>query len=372
MKSLVPVFWIFLALLPAASCGRRGGRGLPTLSVGHVGHDHQLALGVAALKPRVMEEACGIHLEEEKPREVYLMVKGGKPEARIFIRKVGGGSRMPASMERGEIEVGLGGIAAEIFAIDRGDPVRVICPLNVDGDFLVVRPGFPAKDWKEFVRAVKKSEKPVRIGYKAPMAVAKLIFERACDAEGIPRAPSGEGKPGGVELVNLQGAANTIPTLRSGAVDGVVINEPVASNAVFRKAARVVCPLSQLPPRGEWVSHPCCSICALEKTLTGKRALVRDFLRLITAATRWMNAHKEEAARVAHRWTRVPLEVEEMSVPGITYVCEAGPAYRKGLYKWFAIMGKLGKFQGRLKGLSPERAFRATHDLSLLREVLGR
>ncbi len=372
MKSVLLCFGIFLVLLLPASCGRSGGGNLPTLSVGHVGHDHQLALGAAALKPGVMEKACGIHLKEEKPREVYLMVKGGKPEARIFIRKVGGGSRMPAAMERGEIEVGLGGIAAEIFAYDRGDPVKVICPLNVDGDFLLVRPDFPGKDWKGFVRAVRRSPRPVKIGYKAPMAVAKLIFERACDAEGIPRAPSGEGKPGGVELVNLQGAANTIPTLKSGAVDGVVINEPVASNAVFRKAARAVCPLSDLPPRGEWVSHPCCSICATERAITEKRPLLTDFLRLITAATRWMNGHKEEAARVAHQWTRAPLEVEEMSVPGITYIREAGPAYRKGLYRWFTMMGKLGKFQGRLEGLSPEKAFRATHDLSLLREVLGR
>ncbi len=361
-----------LLVLFLAACGRRGGEELPSLSVAHVGHDHQLALGVAALRPEVTERACRIRLREEKPREVYLMVKGGKPEARIFIRKVGGGSRMPAAMERGGIDLGLGGIAAEIFAIDRGDPFKVLCPLNVDGDFLLVRPGFPAKSWEEFVRAVRASPGPVKIGYKAPMAVAKLIFERACDAAGIPRAASGLGRPGGVELVNLQGASNTIPTLESGAVDGVVINEPVASNAVLRKAARIVCPLSALPPRGEWVSHPCCSLCATEKALSGKRALVKDFLRLVVAATDWMNAHKAEAARVAHEWTRVPLAVEERSVPGITYVCKAGPAYRKGLDRWFRIMGKLGKFKGRLAGLSPGKAFEKTHDLSLLEEVLGR
>jgi hypothetical protein len=107
---------------------------------------------------------------------VYELVEGEKTVAELHLEKVGGGSNMPAAMERGEIQVGLGGIPAVIFYVDKGSPFRILTPLNVDGDMLLVRPEFPADDWDSFVSAVKASEKPVRIGYKAPVAVAKLVF----------------------------------------------------------------------------------------------------------------------------------------------------------------------------------------------------
>ena len=41
--------------------------GIPTLTIGHVGHDHQIALGLAAMEPEFMQETCGVHLKELKP-----------------------------------------------------------------------------------------------------------------------------------------------------------------------------------------------------------------------------------------------------------------------------------------------------------------
>jgi len=372
--TIIALFPLAIAALLAAGCGKsekKGGPGavpIPTLTIGHVGHDHHIALGVAALEPGLVEKKCGFRLVEEKPREVYRLMEGDVPLARLLVKKVGGGSRMPTAMSQGKINIGLGGIPAVIFSIDRGNPARILCPLNVDGDMLLVRPDFPAKNWKDFIAAVKNWKGTVKIGYKAPVAVAKLIFMKACEASGIVCAPAGSGKPGQVELVNLQGAGNTIPSLESGSIDGAVINEPYGSMAFHAGAARIVSLLADLPPKGMWRSHPCCCLCATEKVIAEHPRVVRALVGMIAAATDIINGNKKKAAEIAAEWTKNPLEVESMSVPNIVYTTSPGEAYRKGLFRWFDMMRDLGKFKGTLEGLTDEEAFARVHDLSFVKE----
>ena len=346
---------------PAVAAGE-----IPVLTVGHVGHDHQIALGVAAMQPDLMESRCGAHLEELKPREVYRLVRGDRALCELRIKKVGGGSRMPTAMSNGEIDIGLGGIPAVVFSIDQGNGTRILCPLNVDGDMLLLRSDFPASDWEGFVAAVKASPAAVKVGYKAPVAVAKLIFEKACEAAGLACAAAGQGEAGQVELVNLQGNPNTIPSLESGAVQAAVTNEPVGSLAVHKGVACIASLLSDLPPAGMWRFHPCCCVCATDEAIAAHPEALGAFVRMMQAATEWINADKEAAASLAAQWTRKPLEVERMSVPNIVYTTAADEAYRTGLDRWFDMMRDLGKFQGELAGLSDAELFARVHDLSFL------
>ena len=379
------IAWLAASLIAAlllVACGGNGGSSksdgngssnsperLPTLTVGHVGHDHQIALGLAALEPERMQKACGAHLKELKPREVYQLVAGDKPLAELHIKKVGGGSRMPEAMSQGKIDIGLGGIPAVVFFVDKGHDFKILSPLNVDGDMLVVKPDFPARTWNEFVAAVKQSPTAVKIGYKAPVAVAKLIFEKACEAAGLTCVAAGKGQPGQVELVNLQGLANAVPTLTAGSIDGAVVNEPMGSTVEYKKAGRIVCLLSELPPEGMWRSHPCCCVCATRETVEKHRPALRAFMAMIRAATDIINQDKAFAAEIAQQWTKKPAAVETRSIPNIVYTTTADEAYRRGLDRWFTMMRELDKFQGSLKGLSNEEAFARVHDLSILEEV---
>ena len=99
MKNVIQVAGPALALVVLAGCGGGSdGTAIPTLTIGHVSHDHQIALGAAALQPQLMKDRCGFHLEELKPRDVYRLRRGDTPLAELLIKKVGGGSRMPAAM----------------------------------------------------------------------------------------------------------------------------------------------------------------------------------------------------------------------------------------------------------------------------------
>jgi len=360
---------VLAGALLLAACGGESEGEVPKLVIGHVGHDHQIALYVGALSPERMKERCGVWLREKKPREVYDLMDGETALAELQLVKVGGGSNMPAAMKRGEIDVGLGGIPAVMFFVDDGAPIRILSPLNVDGDMLLVRPDFPADDWESFVTAVKAAEKPVRIGYKAPVAVAKLVFMGALDASGVPHSEA-EPPEGGVELVNLQGGKNIVPSLASGGVDGAVINEPFGSIAEVEGVGRIVSLLADLPPEGRWKNHPCCCVCATEDAIANHRPALKALLLMMRETTAFIREEPEEAAVLAARWTKKSEEVERRSVPNIVYLMDPGEGYREGLRVWHGMMDEIGKFDGRLEDKGWEEAFEMGHDLSLVQEVM--
>jgi len=358
-----------LLLLPGARLFAQQAppEALPVIGIGHAGHDHQIALGVAAIEGATLEAKAGAWLNELKAGEVYVLMEGQKPLAELHLTKIQGGSAIPASMERGEIEIGLGGIPAIAFFADQGNDFKIVSGLNTDGDMLVMRPDFEASSWKEFVEKVKASEKPLTIGYKAPVAVAKLVFERGLAAEGIAFGPSGSSGPEvKVQLLDLHGEQNLMPSLASALVDGYVVNEPSASLAEVKGAGRIVCDLSDLPPEGMWRDHPCCCVAVRMELLKKHPEAVRALLKTILVGTRILQEDRAKAAEIAAQWTRQPLEVEQRSVPHIRYGAIPDEGWEKGMLTWIRIMQETGAFEKRFKDMAPEKVLEALCDFSFL------
>lgn len=364
--------WLPLALLLTAALlgpAALGGEIL-TLKVGHVGHDHQIALFAALDRGETHAgDSGGVWFKPLKDREVYEMLRGPAVLGRVLLQKVGGGANMPAALARNEIEVGLGGVAATVAAIDQGGRMKIVAPCNCDGDMLMVRTDLKAHTWAEFLQAVRSAPAPIKIGYKAPRAVAYLIFMAALRAEGIsfgPAATDSAGKAVQVILVNLQKGSNMVPSLAAGVVDGIVMNQPVVAVAASKGIGHVVADLRDLPPAGRWHHHPCCCVVATEAALAGKREAVAALVQAIAAGGHYVQHHPEESIALAARWTRQPEAVERISVPTVTYVSHPDAKWRKGMLTWFAMMQELGQFTGALQGLSPEAMYTRTADYSLL------
>jgi len=328
---------------------------VPMLTVGHVGHDHQLALYVAAEAGKDLEKDYGVYLEKLKDKEVYDLYDGGAKIARVHLVKVGGGSKMPASLEQGHIEVGLGGLGPVAKFVDKGVPLKVLAPLNNDGDALVLGRSVPAVSWGEFVEYVKQAKRPLRIGYKAPMAVAFMILVRALDEEGIRHGqePVGsDGRPVQVITVNLQGLKNALPSLEAGVVGGVVVNEPMVSVLVKKGVGRRVADLADLPPEGKWRNHPCCVVAAREETVTNKRRAVTALLKVIAAGGDLMAMDRKKALAAEAAWTKTPPGVGERSIPNVTYVIRPDETWLKGVATWIDLMTASGHFRKNLRGKS--------------------
>jgi NitT/TauT family transport system substrate-binding protein len=309
-----------------------------------------------------------------KSQEVYDLYDRGKLVGRIHLVRVGGGAKMPAALEQGHIEVGLGGLGPVVKFVDRGSPLKVLAPLNNDGDALVLRSGLKASDWAEFIRLVKTSPKPLRIGYKEPMANAYLIFSRALDEERIrhgqePSAP--DGRPVQVITVNLQGEENMLPSLESGIVDGVVANEPAPSVLIQKKVGTFVADLSDLPPQGKWKDHPCCVVAANDKALKEKRDIIKSFLKVVAAGADIIARDKEAALEAEAKWTRSAPEVGWRSISHVVYVSRAGEAWLRAVDTWLDMLSSSQSFQKELKDKSAFDIRSIAFDLAPLNEALA-
>lgn len=346
----------------AAGCGGGDEQGQAqdaapavTLTIGSVGHDHQLAMYVAALYGERFQKDGGAYLKELKAREVYDLYDGGKAIARLKHVKVGGGANMPAAMSRGEIQIGLGGVAAVAKFADKGQPFRILAPLQTDGDMLVMKADSPINSWADFAKRAKEGDRPLVIGYKAPVAVAKLVFVGALRAEKIPY--SDKGAPpggGGVVLKNLRTEKSPFPLLASGGIDGFVWNQPAVAVAVHKKIGKVVADLCDLPPAGRWKDHPCCCVSATDETLAKHPQVVKALLKVLLRSTQLIHEDTDLAVDAASAWTRNQRAVELLSVPHIHYLAEPTDTWLKGMRTWHALMTEAKAFSGKYADMAAE------------------
>jgi NitT/TauT family transport system substrate-binding protein len=326
---------------------------LPHIRIGHVGHDHHLALYVAALESAARQGEWGLHLREQKAREVYDLFEGDTAIARLLFIQTAGGAAMPAAMSRGEIDVGLGGTTSIAKFADGGQPIRIICPLQTDGDQLVLRKGSGIADWAAFVATAKEGGRPLRIGYKEPMAVAKMVFEGALRAEGIEYGF--DPRPGlGVVLVNFGSEHSPLPLLESRALDGFVMNQPGTAMAVHRGLAEVVAELRDLPPDNKWLNHPCCVIAATDAVLQEHPEPIKALLKLIQLSTHLINTDVDVAVDCAVRWIRNPREVEAQSIPTSSYLAEPNEVWLQGMVTWFERAREVEFFTGKYQDVTAE------------------
>lgn len=364
---------ITLALLATNACQRKSEKTEPvpssvTVKVGHVGHDHHLAMFVAADNATSHAAVSGIGLKAVEDRKFYELTEGGRKVADVEVVKVGGGSKMPTALAQGVIEVGYGGVAPVLASVDSGAPVKLIAPLHYKGDMFVVKPDFPAKTWEEFVALAKNADKPIRIGYKSPVAVAKLVFEEALKHEGIPFGGDLSQTDLKVHMINVKGGGKLNVALSGDLVDGYVGNNPFPAIAVDKKIGRIVCDLEDLPP-GTFRNHPCCCIAATEKVIKEKPETVIDLLVLFLQATETIKTDLDNAVAAAMHWIGTSEAVERMSIPTSGYSMDDSPEWRATMAKWIEAMNGLSAFTGKLKGVNPDKVAGLAYDLTLLEKA---
>ncbi len=358
--SAVSVISVFISIVVSSNVSLQAQeKNIPFIRIGQVGHDHHLPLFVAAdCGADLAAGAGGYWLKKIVDRHIYDLMLGAQQKARVEVIKVGGGSGMPSALSRENIDIGFGGFAPAVFAIDKGAAIKVVAPVNADGDMLVISNKMNINNWREFLILARKSIKPIKIGYKAPKAVAYLIFMAALRHEGIIYGPSEQSASGTqvqVQLINLNKDSNMVPSLQSGVVDGFVMNQPQVALAEFKGVGKVIAQLRDLPPEGEWYSHPCCCVAANSKFITEHKEELEGLLKLFRAAAIKINDKNgfDGVLHSAIRWSGAPHEVEKKSIPSNLFVVEADRSWLAGCKRWYEMMIEMKQFGGSLKGKTP-------------------
>jgi NitT/TauT family transport system substrate-binding protein len=370
------ITWVSTVILMCAfsltGCKQKEEVKTPTapvsLKVGHVGHDHHTALFIALDNASEFAKQSGIDVKVVEDRKFYELLDQGKKVADLEILKVGGASKMPTALAQDVIEVGLGGVAPVLASADSGAPVKLIAPLHYKGDMFVVKSDFPAKTWKEFVALAKATDKPIHIGYKNPVAVAKLVFEEALKHEDITFGGDPAQTNLQVQMINVKGGDKLNVSLGSGLIEGYAGNNPFPAIAVENNIGRIVCDLEDLPP-GTFRDHPCCCIAANTKTIEEKSEALVDLLVLLMQGTETINSDPDKAVAAAVRWIGTSESVERMSIPTSGYSMEPSERWHQTMGKWIEAMNGLGIFKDNLKGLEVKDVPRVAYDLTLLEKA---
>lgn len=336
-----------------------------TIKFGHVGHDHHTALFVAFDNAAEYAKESGISVKVIEDRKSYELFDKGQKVANVEIVKVGGGSKMPTALAQGIIDIGFGGAAPTLACADGKAPVKLISPLHSKGDMFVVRPDSPIKTWDDFVRLAKSTDKPLRVGYKSPMAVAKLILEEALTHEGISYSGDLTRSDVKVHLINTKGGSKLNVSLGADLIDAYVGNNPFPSIAIEKKIGRIVCDLEDLPP-GTFRDHPCCCIAANTRAIEEKSEAIVDLLVLFLQANETINSDLDKTVACTVRWIGTSESVERMSIPTSGYSMEPSAQWHQTMDKWIEAMNGLGIFRDKLKELEYEKVVQAAYDLSLL------
>jgi len=363
-KTFVPAL-LFVAFAAAPAEAQT-----PVLKVGHVGHDHHSALYVAAKAGDEFNDLYGIRLKEVRDKDLYELWDGDELVAEVELYKAGGGSMMPTMMSQGAFDVGFGGVAAVAFFVDKGSPMRMISPLHTKGDMLVVKPDNELDSWEEFVEWVKGYDGQVRVGYKNPVAVAKLVFQRALEHEGITYTGDVANTDAQVLLINMKGEQNLIPGLQTGQIDAYVSNNPWCAIAESKGVGHCVTELHDLPP-GSFRDHPCCCIAANTRAMKEQGDAIARFLELMAVSTHYINAKRERATEHAAKWIGTTPEVEVVSMETSGYSMEPDDAFYDGMWVWYEEMVGLEKLTDKLKDVTREEFESAVYDFSLLETALA-
>lgn len=358
VHSILAVF-LFLIL----SAGAAHARNLPVIRLGYIfTTDHAPLMAAMALGQNMTVD--GYSLETLLPKEKYILKKDGAPIARLDIIVAKSGSETSTLFAQKHLDMGLSSITAIFAGIDKGVPMKIVCPVNLASGGLVVPQDSPVQSWQDFIAQAKAAEQPVKVGYHSPNSAPIIILEAALTSEGLTLSRNPNDTDADITLVDLKGTTNMLPALASKQVDAVVGPEPFPTTAAFKGTGRVVEELPNMPPAGKWREYPCCVATASDAFIAEQPELVKAFSRFIAAANTWSNGNREQSGIVGAGWIGLPEEVGKAQ--NQRYLSSFTENWKDGADGYLEVLNKAGYFTGRLKDKNFEQAQKALVDYRFL------
>ena len=109
---------------------------LPAFKTGFIFTTHHSPFQVAASRGEAFR-GLGVYLKPLVERESYELIKDGKPIAILDLVVAKSGSETATLFAQKHLDMGIASITAIMAGIDKGTPMKIVCPLQTEGMELV-------------------------------------------------------------------------------------------------------------------------------------------------------------------------------------------------------------------------------------------
>lgn len=285
---------------------------IPNVKVAYVFTNHQTPLMVAAEKAEAFKSE-GVYFVEKANRQKYTLMKEDMPIANIELVVMKSGSESMTMLGQKHVELALASSAANMAAIDKGTPVKMLCPVHTEGIGLVAGVNSEMNDWESFVKIAKASDSPIKVGYHSPTSAPLILFLAAAKENGLTVTGDSQDQSADILTVDLKGTNNLLPSLVAKQVDAWVGPSPYPELAETENAGKLILDMKHLPPEGKWYDFPCCVASAHEDLINENPEVVAAFTELMTISANYANNNKDEAAKITADFTGVSEEAAKKS-----------------------------------------------------------
>lgn len=290
----------------------------------------------------------GYSLSPVIPKDKYEFRKDGKAIAIIDFYYGKGGADDVMAMRQGNADVGIFSLPAAVAGIDSGAKIKVISPYILAIGGLTVHKDNPSQNLDEFIDYLKKSEKPVKIGFHSPTSAPILILRSVMNTLGIPSTDDPNNMNAKILYVNLKGISNVQPALASHEVEAFVAPDPQPQLAVQNGYGRLLRTLRELPPDQKWKDFPCCTVSATEDIIDRNPAIVQEFINFLHCSGGWCTKNQEEASKIAGQMLGLDEKAARTAMP--VYLDEMTPGWLTGVQANVKVLDESGYLKGKVKG----------------------
>jgi NitT/TauT family transport system substrate-binding protein len=173
-------------------------------------------------------------------------------------------------------------------------------------------------------------------------------------------------EPTPVQIVYMSGVGTMPSALSNGEVNAYIAWQPMVAVAEVGNIGKVITYSQDLPPDGEWENHPCCALVTTNSFAQQRPRMAQYLTMLMTNATSYINEHPTETAHICADWlfggeelTYGPVtvdsyEVEEASIPTITFITEPTEKWKDDVVKFVHAEEEIGLVNDVLVGKTDE------------------
>lgn len=359
-------FCIALCLFLSAWAAPAYAADLPVFKTGFVFTTHHTPFLVAASQGERFK-SWGVYLRPVAERQSYELVADGKAIALLDLVVSKSGSETATLFAQKHLDMGLASITAIMAGIDKGVPMRIVCPLQTEGMSLLAPKESTLTDWESFATLIRHAQEPVKVGFHSPTSAPKIVLEGALKQAGFAVTMNPADMDAQVLFVDLKDTSNLLSALSSKQVDVVVGPSPFPEVAVNKGVGKVLVHLGDLPPAGQWKNFPCCVGVVSQEVIEQHPEVAKAFVTLMLRANNWSNAHRAEAGTIAAQWIGLPAEAGRMS--SLVFLNDFTESWLHGAGAYLDILNSMNKFTGALKDKSIDEAQSLLIDDSFLKHL---